>query len=397
MLAKLIWAPVPPSGEVQGTYLGLITYILVALGFSFLCSVLEAVLLSTTYSHIALLKQEGRRSGRIMESLKENVEKPISAILTLNTIAHTVGAAGAGAQAAAIFGSDRIGIISAILTLLILVFSEIIPKTIGAHYWKQLTPMTAYTIQGLVIILYPAVWAFQALTSILAPEEREPTVTRSELEVLAEIGTDQGALEEQENVILRNLLRLSGVRVRDIMTPRTVLFALQQDMTVGEVVRRYPAIAYSRIPIFERSADDISAFVLRYDILAAAAKDQMDVRLKDLARPIYSVPESMPVADVLEEFIRQRQQIFRVFDEFGGTEGIITLEDAIELLLGTEITDESDVVADLQALARERSLRRLQELGLSMEELRAQVMPEPSPSREAPDAADMDAPSEASP
>lgn len=343
-----------PAGEAAGTLSGLLLYITLALAVSFLCSILEAALLSTSHSHIQLLIEADIRSGRLMQDHKANVERPISAILTLNTIAHTVGAAGAGAEAAAIFGSEWIGVISAVLTLLILVFSEIIPKTLGAVYWKQLTPFTAYAIRLLVLLLFPAVWAFEQLTQLMRPEEVAPTVTRSELEVLARISAEEGALQERENRILTNLLQLQNAHVYDIMTPRKVLMALREDLTVREVLEQYPVLPYSRIPIYSENMDDIGSFVLRHDIFRRGAGGQMTVTLRELGRKLHAIPETNTIARALDEFIARQQHIFLAFDEHGGTAGILTLEDCIESLLGIEITDESDIAADLRQLAQQR-------------------------------------------
>jgi CBS domain containing-hemolysin-like protein len=327
-------------------------FISVALGFSFLCSVLEAVLLSTSHSHIEVLSSQDSRPAQLMRSHKEEVEKPISAILTLNTIAHTVGAAGAGAQAAAVFGSQWLGLASAVLTLLILIFSEILPKTIGAVYWKQLMPFSAYAIQALVVIFYPAVWAGQRFTQMLTPNEHQPTVTRSELAAMARIGAGEGQIEESEFTIFRNLLRLNALRAGDIMTPRTVMLTFQEDMTVDEVLDRQKEINYSRLPVYNESVDDITGFVLRHDIVRAAAEGKGGQPLTAFKRPLEHVPEMISAAQALEAFIQQGEHIFVVFDEYGGTEGILTLEDTIEALLGHEITDESDLVADLRELAQ---------------------------------------------
>lgn len=354
----LLAAAAPAGGEVSGTISGLLFYIFVALGFSFLCSLLEAGLLSTPPSYVETQADSGSRTGRLMQKHKQNVEDPITAILTLNTVAHTVGAAGAGAQAVGVFGSEWFGVISAVLTFLILAFSEIIPKTLGAVYWKQLFGFTAYTIQLLIIVLYPAVWAFRAMTNFITPKEKEPTVTRTELEMMAQLGATEGTLEEKEGHILRNLLHLDGVQVSDIMTPRTVMMAFQKDVTVGEIINSKRVIPYSRIPIFDTNMDDIVGFVLRYDILKAAANDQPDLPLHELKRPLHSVPETLTVAKVLHDFMQRQHHIFLVIDEYGGTAGIITMEDAVESLLGTEITDESDLVADLRQLAQQRYVRQ---------------------------------------
>lgn len=353
-------APLDPGAGAEGSIGGLLFYVILGLSISFTCSILEAILLSSSPSYIELIAKQGRRSGVLMQSLKQNVERPISAILTLNTIAHTVGAAGAGAQATAVFGNEFFGIISAVLTLLILVLSEIIPKTLGAVYWKPLMPFGAYTMHFLVIALYPFVWIFEVMTRRIRPEEEEPTVTRSELEAMAQIGREEGTLEEKENRILSNLLQLQNVQVYNIMTPRTVVMALQQESTVGEIISKYRVLPYSRIPIYAENADDIIAYVLRHDIFYYAARDQHEIGLKSISRPIHAVPETNSVAKVLDEFIAKQEHIFLVFDEYGGTSGIITLEDTIESLLGIEITDESDTVTDLRQLAQQRYDRQLE-------------------------------------
>ncbi len=345
------------TAAANGSIGGLIFYITIALSISFLCSILEAVLLSISLSHVELAAERGLRSGRLMRKHKDDVERPIAAILTLNTVAHTVGAAGAGAQAAAVFGSEWIGVISAVLTLLILIFSEIIPKTLGAVYSKQLMPFAAYTIEVLVRGLFFVVWAFEKLTTLISPKDKAPTVTRSELVVLANVSTKEGALLEKESRILRNLLRLGKVQVGDIMTPRTVMFAFQKDMTVGEVMEKHLALPFSRIPIYDKSSDDVTGFALRYEILKAAAEDNDYKPLHELSREIHVVPETLSVEEVFEEFITQGQHVLLVLDEYGGTAGLITLEDAIEALLGAEIIDESDPVADMRELAKQRMQR----------------------------------------
>jgi CBS domain containing-hemolysin-like protein len=339
-------------------------YIVLALSVSFTCSLCEAALFSTTHSYVELLIQQGSRVGALLRRHKENVDRPIAAILTLNTIAHTAGAAGAGAEAALLLGNELVGIITVVLTLLILVFSEIIPKTLGALYWKPLAPLVAYLVQGMILVTFPAVWAFERLTRLMTPKEKVPTVTRSELEVLAGISSGEGGLEKSEHTILRNLLHLGSVYVSDIMTPRTVMLALKETMTVGEVMKKHKLLPYSRIPLYTENFDDIRLFVLRSDILMAAAQDQDQKTLAELARPLDSVPESMTVDTVLEEFTNRQQHMFLVFDEYGGTAGIITMEDAIESLIGVEITDESDIVADLRELAQQRYRRQQRLLGM---------------------------------
>jgi CBS domain containing-hemolysin-like protein len=355
---SLLAAAATGGGETSGTIGGLILFITIAIGFSFLCSMLEAGILSTPSSYIETQAKTAGRAGRLMQRHKQNVEEPITAILTLNTFAHTVGAAGAGAQAVGVFGSAWAGLITVILTLLILVFSEIIPKTVGAVYWKQLFTFNAFFIQLLILSLYPAVWLFNQMTRLITPEEKLPTVTRGELEMMAQVGATEGALEKQESLIVNNLFQLNRVQIYDIMTPRTVMLAFQEDLTIGEVLKGKRTIPYSRIPVYREHIDDITGFVLRHDIYRYAANDQHDVTLKSILRPIHSVPEPLNVAKVLEEFMARQQHIFLVIDEYGGTSGIITMEDAVESLLGSEITDESDVVADMRQLAEQRYHRQ---------------------------------------
>ena len=348
------------GADGSGSVGSLLLYISVALGFSFLCSLLEAGILSTPISYIETQMQSGSRAAKFMKQHKENVDEPISAILTLNTFAHTIGAGMAGAEAVGIFGSQWAAWITVILTLLILIFSEIIPKTLGAVYWRQFFTFNSYVIQFLKITFVWAVWGFKVLTRLITPEEKMPTVSRNELELMAQVGATEGALEEKENRILRNLLHLSGVQVGDIMTPRTVMLAFQEDMTVGKVVEGKRNLPYSRIPIYKENVDDIDSFVLRHDLLKRAANDQYNVPIKEMKRELHSVPETLTVAKVLDEFMTRQDHIFLVFDEHGGTAGIITMEDALESLLGTEITDESDLVADMRQLAELRYQRQKQ-------------------------------------
>lgn len=347
-------APIPTGDMMGGSWTMLLFYVSFALTASFVCSLLEASLLSSSRSYIETKAQEGMASARLMLQHKLNVERPISAILTLNTIAHTVGAAGAGAEAAGIFGSQYVGIISAVLTLLILVLTEIIPKTLGATYWKALMPFTAYTVRGLVFILYPFVWIFQLLGERLRPEHEQPTVTRVELTTLANIGEQEGTLQARESRMLRNLLQLELVTVGDVMTPRTVVLAFPETMTAGDVLQKHHALPYSRIPVYADDIDNVTGYVLRHDILTVTADDQHHTQLKALRKEIGVITETVTLAEALERFVAEKQHIFLVIDEYGGTAGILTMEDTIETLLGIEITDESDAVEDLRALALQR-------------------------------------------
>lgn len=331
----------------------LIVYILIALGFSFLCSIAEAVLLSVTTAYVALLEKAGKRTGTILRELKRDINKPLAAILTLNTIAHTVGAAGAGAQAATVFGDVYLGVVSAILTLLILVFSEIIPKTIGAYYWKALAPATAYVVRFLVWVLYPFVWLSEKLTQGITEGPSLRGFNRSEFQAMAEISAQEGQLAPQELKVLKNLLAWQELRVDAVMTPRTVVFSAPQGITVAEFFDKHEDASFSRIPVYANDPDDIVGFVLRDDLLLANAKDKTEDKLKIYRRDIPAVPEMISVFRAINEFIRQRAQIMLVVNEYGVVRGILTLEDLLETLLGLEIVDEGDKVVDMQNLARQ--------------------------------------------
>ncbi len=354
-------------------YLLLIFYAVVAIGFSFLCSVAEAVLLSVSPSYIATQKARGRKSGARWEQLKANVDRPLAAILSLNTIAHTVGAAGVGAQAAAIWpgrGSQAVGLASAVMTLLILVLSEIIPKTIGAVYWRGLAPSVSQLIQVLIWLLYPLVLLSELLTRLIGGDRQE-VVTREEVAAMASLSAKGGELEAGESQILKNLFRLRQLTAKDIMTPRTVIVALPQETTVAEVLGRAKPLTVSRIPIYEGSIDKVTGFVLKADIFVAQAEGRPDAPLKEMRRELSTVPATMMLSKLFEFLLDHREHVALVVDEYGGTDGLVTLEDLIETLLGIEIVDEADSVDDMQRLARQRWSRRAEALGLDIGEASA--------------------------
>ena len=342
----------------------LVTYVLIALGFSFLCSIGEAVLLSVTTPHIMLMKKQGKPAGALLEKLKADINSPLAAILTLNTIAHTVGAAGAGAQAAKVFGNAYVGVASAILTLLILVFSEIIPKTLGAHYWKQLAPVTGHALRGLVWLLYPFVRLSAVLTSGLTHGPGLKGFNREELAIMADLSHAEGHLGVQERRILKNLLRLREGRVTDAMTPRTVIFSVPEEMTVGAFFDAHDGRHFSRIPLHRGERGELEGFVLRDDLLLAQAKGDTGSSLADYRRELSAVPDTSSLVHAFDESIRQRAQIMLVVDEYGTVLGLLTFEDIIETLLGLEIVDESDTTPDMQALARRLWRKRARKMGL---------------------------------
>jgi len=342
----------------------LFTYAMIALGFSFLCSVAEAVILSVTSPYITLMQQQGRRAGDLLAKLKRQINSSLAAILTLNTIAHTVGAAGAGAQAAKVFGSAYLGVASGVLTLLILVFSEIIPKTLGAHYWKQLAPLTAYLLQGLIWVLYPFVKLSELLTRGLSHGPGLTGFNRQELAAMAQLSAGEGHLEKQEIRILTNLLRLRETRVTDAMTPRTVVFALSENLTVEEFFWKYGSERFSRIPIYHADREHLDGFVLRSDLLLAQARGNTATRLSTYRRQMSALPATTSMARAFDEFLRQRAHLMMVVDEYGTLQGILTLEDILETLLGLEIVDEGDAAVDMQALARRLWRKRAAGMGI---------------------------------
>jgi CBS domain containing-hemolysin-like protein len=348
--------------------LALIVYVFVALGFSFLCSVAEAVLLSVSRPYIALLQQQGRRTGALLEALKADINSPLAAILTLNTVAHTVGAAGAGAQAAAVFGSAYVGAASAVLTLLILVFSEIIPKTVGALYWRGLAPATAHFLRLLIATLYPFVMLSRAITRGLGQGPTLNGFSREEFSAMAEIGSQEGELAPRESRILKNVFLLSETRVRDVMTPRMVVFALPEALTTGEFFAAHGGVPFSRIPLHAGERDQATGFVLRSDLLLAQARGETQRPLGDFRRELRAVPQTTSLFSAFEQLLDTRSHMMLVVDEYGGMEGIVTLEDTLETLLGLEIVDEEDPTADMQQLARRLWRRRARQMGLEVGE-----------------------------
>ena len=340
----------------------LITYFVTALVVSFLCSLLESVLLSISITHVSVLEKNGSHSGKIMAELKENINRPLAAILTINTIANTVGAAGVGAQTMNLYGNEWVAIASGILTLSILIFSEIIPKTIGAVYNKSLSSFTAYTIRSLMVIAYPFVVLSESMASMIHSGENggESKASREELLAMAEISEDEGSIDEQEGDIIENLMKLDDIAIEEVMTPRSVVFALNQNNTVGEVVGKHSPIAFSRIPVFDEDLDNIIGLVNRYTLVNEQAEDRFHIKMSELMKPIHTVKERESVSDVLDQFVKRRQQIFMVTDDFGTTTGLISLEDAIETLLGVEIVDEHDNVVDMRKLATAKMIEKEQ-------------------------------------
>ena len=329
-------------------------YLFLALSVSFLCSVLEAVLLSTPVSFIAMKEQEGAKNAPLMMHRKKDIDRPISAILSFNTIAHTVGSAGVGAEATRVFGDEWFGIISAILTILILVFSEIIPKTIGSYYWRQLAMTAAPIIRVMIILMYPLVWLSEFITKLVSADKQPLSVSREEVTAMVTVGTEEGVFESQEKDIIQNLFKLDNITVGEIMTPRTVVVAAQENTTLKEFYAEEEHRTYSRIPIYSENPDFITGVVLKQTVLENLAEDKFDMELREIRRPILSYDEETSVGDVWEEMFKGKEHIAQVRNEYGCFLGVVTMEDIIETIIGQEIVDEKDTVADLQEYAREK-------------------------------------------
>lgn len=333
----------------------LLLFLFGALGISFLCSVLEAVLLTTPMSFITMLEKEGRVGATLLKKYKQDIDKPISAILSLNTIAHTVGAAGVGAQSNDIFGSEYFAWTSGILTFLILAFSEILPKSVGCAYWRSLAVPAARVIHVLVIVTYPLVLFSELITHLVSGRKQAVSVSREEVSAMVTVGAEEGVLEKKENRMIQSLLKLDDIKARDIMTPSPVVEMAEENMTLREFYANEAFRTYSRIPVYNEKNDDyIKGYVLRQTILEKLSEDKFDLRLSDILRPVLTFQENEAVSDIWEKLLAKKEHISVIIDEYGSFRGIVTMEDVIETMLGTEIVDEKDKVTDMQEFAREK-------------------------------------------
>jgi CBS domain containing-hemolysin-like protein len=327
----------------------------VGLAISFLCSVLEAVLLSLTHSYVAVLEERGERAGILLARMRARIDEPIAAILTLNTIAHTVSASVGGAMALRVFGSQWIALFSAILTLAILLLSEIVPKTLGATYWKELSAPSAYTLRVMIVVMKPVLIPLAALNRLIMPGgDRGPTVSRAELEVLAEIGRKEGTIDAEEFQVLTNVMNLSEVRAVDVMTPRTSIVAIPGTATLQDAIDLMVRDGHLRLPVYGETMDDVLGVLIARDALRAAQQDATSA-CASVMRPPHFVPETKPVEDLIREMRAERLNMAIVIDEFGGTSGLVTLEDLIEEIVG-EIHDEHEVASPMFQGADGRTL-----------------------------------------
>ncbi|MBP5397629.1 MAG: DUF21 domain-containing protein [Bacteroidales bacterium] len=333
----------------------LLVFLLGAMGISFLCSILESTLMSTPISFITLREEEGYKPASLMKEYKQDSSRPLAAILSLNTIANTIGAAGVGRQATLVFGSQWFGLVSIIITVLILVFSEIIPKTIGTNHWKTLMGPAAIVIKGLIFCLWPIVWCVEALQNWITPKEQDATtISREEVGAMADVAEESGQLDEDENEIIQNVINIDEITAAEAMTPRVVAAIAPESMTVKAFYKDRRYYHHSRIPVYKDNDEYITGYILRMDALQLMAEDKYDKTLGDIKRPIESFPEDTPFGQIWDTMSEKNEQIAVIINEYGSFQGIVTMEDVIETILGDEIVDERDAVVDMQQLARDK-------------------------------------------
>ena len=346
----------------------LILYVLLALVFSFLCSVAESVLLSITPSYIEGTKKSDPKRFKILKKLRQdNLDRSLAAILTLNTIAHTVGAIGSGAKAEAVFGSVWFGVFSAVMTIMVLVASEIIPKTLGAVYWSKLVGLTALFVNLLIIVLYPVVWISEKITKVISHGKEVHIFSREEFIAMAQVGVESGQIQHTESGLIQNALKFDSLRVKDIKTPRSVMTAFDAHASIDDSLQLATETPFSRLPIYEGNIDNVTGFILKEDVLINAAQKRGSENIGSLKRELISVPESFPLSTLLERLLKERQHIALVHNEYGDTSGLVTLEDLIETLIGMEIMDETDDVEDMRALARKQWDERAKKMGIKVD------------------------------
>ncbi len=332
----------------------LILYFSLAIGVSFLCSILESILLSLNLSYVSVIEKKNPKAGKNLRILKEDINKSIASILILNTIANTLGASGVGAEAAHIFGGDEaVFISSAILTFMILFFSEIIPKTIGAIYWKELSPMAGYIIKFFIFITYPIIILTQFITDRISKNRDVNVPTKEELLQTTLLSENKGVIDEQESDVIENVLSLDEIKVNSILTPRSVVFAIDKNLTIEEILENEDLYRFSRIPVYDGTIDNIIGIVLTKKLFEVAIHNK-NKKVEEITQKVFKINENIPVSKALNLFIKRKEHMFIVMDNYDQTEGIVTLEDCIETLLGVEIMDEFDTTEDMQELAKRR-------------------------------------------
>ena len=347
----------------------LVLYFVLAVLVSFICSILESVLLSVNMAYISVLEKERPRTGALLKAQKIGINKSIASILILNTIANTLGAAAVGAQAEILYGTGAVFYVSIILTFAILFLSEIIPKTIGAVYWKSLAPMAAYMIRFFIWLTFPIILLTLFVTNRIKKSSGSISLTKEELIESTLLSEDEGVLGEKESDVIENILLLDKIRIKEILTPRTVVFALDGSRSIKDIVESEPAIfKFSRVPVYDKSIENITGIVMTKKIFKQALKDD-SVALNTIKKDIFTISENLPVSKALDLFIKKKEHMFLVVDGYDQTEGIVTLEDCVETILGVEIVDESDSDVDMRELAKQkmRLKRRLESISRETE------------------------------
>lgn len=368
ILSRLVYENPGQKTKAFSTMAALFFFFTLSILVSFMCSIWEAVILSVTPTFVSRMEKEKPLTGKLLNKFKDDIDRPLSAILTLNTIAHTVGAVGVGVQAGKVFGTHHLdlyffemtyeSLIAGLMTLAILILSEIIPKTLGATFWKQLTPFTVKSIRILMIILAPFVWLSKWITRMVKTEQGRSVFSRADFAAMADAGHKSGAIDREEKSIIQNLLRLENLKVRGIMTPRSVIMMVDEEMTMNEIYEEFKPLVFSRIPVYQEHPDNITGLILKDSILENLAQDRHSMKAAELKREIIFVEDNYSVAKLMDTLILKRQHLAMVADSFGSVVGLVTMEDLFETLLGLEIVDETDKVEDLQKLAREKWKQR---------------------------------------
>jgi CBS domain containing-hemolysin-like protein len=338
----------------------LITAVALAIIVSAFCSVCEAALYSITTSQVELLKKTGHTSGALLKNLRSDIDEPITAILTLNTIANTVGAAVAGACVAKLYGDQNVFWFSAAFTMTILIFSEIIPKTIGVSFSFKLAPFIAFPLYWMVVVLKPVIFLCRSITQLIPQTSTKENISAEELQTIAYLSLKSGEIEPDQEMVINNVLVLQTKMVRQVMTPRTVTFSLDENLTVADAMEQLQRLSsHSRVPVYNGEQNNITGIIMRKDVLLAAAMQQVDQRLTSLKQAVHFVPETAALNRILIEFFNRRQHLFVVVDEYGSMTGIISMEDVLEEIVGREIIDESDRALDMRELARKQTIESM--------------------------------------
>ncbi len=314
--------------------------------------------MSTPISYITMREEEGYKPASLMKAYKQDTSRPIAAILSLNTIANTIGAAGVGRQATLLFGATWFGLVSALTTLLILIFAEIIPKTIGTSHWKALMGFAAKAIRTLIVILFPLVWCVEGLQKLITPKTSETSISREEVGAMADVAEESGELDEDENEIIQNIINIDEMTAGAAMTPRVVAAIAPESMSIKAFYKDRRFFHHSRIPLYADNDEYITGYILRMEALQLMAEDKFDAKLRDIRRDVESFPEDTPIVDVWNGMLEKKEQIAIIINEYGSFQGILTMEDVIETILGDEIVDERDVVVDMQQLARDKWMKQ---------------------------------------